>query len=443
MVAGEAVDVVGIAGRVATGGWLTEAVECVAHGRRCSVVEESSERDGEDAAAASSRFPHVSIAALGLVTVAAYGSAYYAFGVLLGPILDDTDWSEALVAGAFSASTLIGAFGAGIAGRLVDSHGARRVMLGGGLAGCLALMGAAWAPNVGVFVLAYAVGGGLLSAAGFYHVTQAAAARVSWGNPARGIMLLTLYGAFAGPIYLPVTGFLVEATDWRTTLLTLAGASMVGFVLAAVVLDGTRSTAAGRGPTPSIRESLNDPRARALMISALIGGVGLSTLMVYQVPLMVAAGLPLSTAAVVAGLRGFAQFGGRLGVMPLLSRVPAQRLLMGTYLLAGVAALLLSFSGTVPVAVVYVVIAGVAIGVWSPMEAIFANEVFPPERVATFLGTQRMIGGIGGSIGPVTAGILAETTGSRAPTIALVVVGTFAAATVLALAERRAKRVRA
>lgn len=399
-------------------------------------------RGGPNAAAAPSRFPHVSIAALGLVTVAAYGAAYYAFGVLLGPILDDTGWSEALVAGAFSASTLIGAFGAVVAGRLVDAYGARRVMLGGGLSGCVALMIAAWAPNVAVFVPAYAVGGGLLSAAGFYHVTQAAASRISSKDPARGIMLLTLYGAFAGPIYLPITGFLVEATDWRTTLMTLAAISLGGFALAASALDGTRSTAGKRWPTPSIRKALNDPLARGLMISALIGGVGLSTLMVYQVPLMVAAGLPLSTAAVVTGLRGFAQFGGRLGVMPLLSRVPAQRLLMGTYLLAGVAALLLSFSGTVPMAVVYVVIAGVAIGVWSPMEGIFANEVFPPERIATFLGTQRMIGGIGGAIGPVTAGILAETSGSRAPTIVLAALATFAAAAVLAMAERGARRVR-
>jgi len=39
MVAGERVDVVGMAGRVATGGCLTEPVQCVAHGRRCSVVE--------------------------------------------------------------------------------------------------------------------------------------------------------------------------------------------------------------------------------------------------------------------------------------------------------------------------------------------------------------------------------------------------------------------
>jgi MFS family permease len=66
------------------------------------------------------------------VAIAAYGAAFYAFGVLLGPILDDTDWSEAVVAGAFSASTLIGAFGAALAGRFVDAIGACTVMLVGG-----------------------------------------------------------------------------------------------------------------------------------------------------------------------------------------------------------------------------------------------------------------------------------------------------------------------
>ncbi len=396
----------------------------------------SGERGRDSVAPPAGGIPHVAIAALGLVTISVYGSTFYAFGVLLEPILDETGWSEPLVTGAFSAASLSGALAAGFVGRLVDAQGARRVMLVGGIAGCLALVAAARAPNVLLFAATYAAGGGLLSGVGFYHVTQASAARVAPRDPRRAIMLLTLYGAFAGPIYLPVTGFLVEATEWRTTLLALAISAAVGLLLAAAALDGQPSTSGRRGPTPSVWSSLADRRARALMISALVGSLGLSTLMVYQVPLMVAAGLPLATAASIAGLRGFAQFGGRVVVMGMIRRISPRRMLAATYLVGALAAVLLSVSGTVPLALLYIVVAGVGIGVWSPMEAIYASEVFPAERVATFLGTQRMIVGIGGAIGPVTAAVIAETSGSRGPTIVLMAVAAVAAAAILAAGER-------
>lgn len=393
----------------------------------------------EATSAATARVPHVTIAALGLVTIAAYGSAFYAFGVLLGPILDDTNWSEALVAGTFSASTLIGAFGAAVAGRLVDGIGARSVMLVGGLTGCLALVGAAAAPNLATFAVSYAIGGGLISATGFYHVTQAAAARASAADPPRAIMLLTLYGAFAGPIYLPITGFLVQATDWRITLNVLAAASAVGFIVAAAAVGRSAPAPRSVGPPTSIRVALRDTRARALLLSQLVGGIGISSLMVYQVPLMVAAGLPLTTAASVAGVRGFAQFAGRAGIIPIVPRTGSRPILTASYVLVGLSALLLSFSGSIPIALLYVTIAGVAVGVWSPIAAIYAHEIFPPERVATLLGTQRMIGGIGGAAGPLVAGIIAESTGSRAPTIVIIVLGGLAGAAILELGARRAR----
>ena len=388
---------------------------------------------------AAARVPHVTIAALGLVTIAAYGSAFYAFGVLLGPILDDTNWSEAAVAGTFSASTLIGAFGAAVAGRLVDGIGARTVMLVGGLTGCLALFGAASAPNLVTFGVAYAIGGGLISATGFYHVTQAAAARASSVDPPRAIMLLTLYGAFAGPIYLPITGFLVQATDWRMTLNVLAAASAVGFIVAAAAVGKTRPAPRGTGKPPSVRMALKDTRARALLLSQLIGGIGISSLMVYQVPLMVAAGLPLTTAASIAGVRGLAQFAGRAGIIPIVPRTGSRPILTASYILVGLSALLLSFSGNIPVALIYVTIAGIAVGVWSPVAAIYAHEIFPPERVATLLGTQRLVGGIGGAAGPLVAGIIAESTGSPVPTIVIIVLGGLAGAAILELGARRAR----
>ncbi len=394
-----------------------------------------SSTSGDTADEGGGGFPHVSIASLGLVTIVTYGAAFYAFGVLLGPMVDDTGWSEALIAGAFSVSTLIGAFGAGFAGRLADELGARRVIFIGGVGGALALAAAGLAPNIWLFVVAYGLGGGVLAAVGFYHMTQAAAARLATSDPARGIMLLTLYGAFAGPIYLPLTGVLVEATSWRTTLVILGLSAAIGLIVSVIPLrDGPRGGVPGQAPTP-VREALREPRARALLGAAFVGGIGVSVLLVYQVPLMVSAGLSLSAAASISGIRGFAQFGGRVAMVPLLPLVGARRSLVLSYFCAAAAVVLLGFSGTVPVALVYVVVAGIAVGVVAPVAGVYAHEIFPPERVATLMGTERMFGGLGGAIGPLTAGVLAETAGTRAPILVMAFVCALAAGVVLIIGE--------
>lgn len=393
--------------------------------------------DRAGAEARAERFPHLGIAALGLVTIVSYGAGFYAFGVLLGPIVDDTGWSEALIAAAFSVSTLLGAFGAGLAGRLADDHGARRVMLYGGVGGGLTLSAAGLVPNVWLFVLAFGVGAGVLAATGFYHMTQAAAARLSTSDPARGIMLLTLYGAFAGPIYLPLTGVLVEATTWRTSMVILGLSAAIGMAVSVWPLrDGVRAATDDLEPT-SVREALRDPRARALLAATLIGGIAVSVMLVYQVPLMVSAGLSLSAAATVSGVRGFAQFGGRLAMVPLLPLVGARRSLVLSYFFAAVAAVLLGFSGTVPVALVYVVVAGIAVGVVAPVGGVYAHEIFPPDRVATLMGTQRMFGGLGGALGPLAAGILAQSAGARGPVLAVAFLCASAAGVVLLLGQAR------
>ena len=62
------------------------------------------------------------------------------------------------------------------------------------------------------------------------------------------------------------------------------------------------------------------------MLASLISGAAVDIILVYQVPVMIAAGLPTGAAATIGGLRGFAQLGGRLPLSPLLgASVPGAR----------------------------------------------------------------------------------------------------------------------
>ena len=48
---------------------------------------------------------------------------------------------------------------------------------------------------------------------------------------AHGITVLTLFGAFASPIFLPLLGWVVTRTGWRPTLRGLAVAVGVAYVV--------------------------------------------------------------------------------------------------------------------------------------------------------------------------------------------------------------------
>ncbi len=368
------------------------------------------------------RLPHLTIGLLGLVTIAAYGAWYYAFGVLLDPILSDTGWPEGLVAATYSASTALGALGSVPAGRLIDRVGSRPAFAVAAVAASVGLVGASYAADPARFALGAVVGGASLQAFGFYHVTQTTAVRSAPDRPARAIAVLTIYGAFSSPIYLPLAATLVEATDWRTTLRLLALSTAMVLAVAAVAIrpppaggaDG-RATAEDRRREPAAGWSAvtrSGPARRYLVATSCIGlAVGL--VLVYQVPLMVGAGLPLATAAWMAGARGSAQLLGRLPLGWLLDRIEARAAVRLAFAAVTVGVAILAFAGNVAVALLYVVVAGFGIGATSPLQGIYADELFDREHLGASMGLLTMVFGLSTAVGPAVVGIVAGTVGSR------------------------------
>jgi len=144
------------------------------------------------------------IASLGLLTIVAYGSWYYGFGVLLDPIHQSEHWSRGALGGVFGAAILVNGIGAALGGRLLDANGPRQTFLLAALLGAGGLRAASAQHSLVGFGLAYAAGGGGIGALGFYHVTQAAAARTTPARSSQAIARLTIIGALpstpSGPL---------------------------------------------------------------------------------------------------------------------------------------------------------------------------------------------------------------------------------------------------
>jgi predicted MFS family arabinose efflux permease len=364
--------------------------------------------------------PRGRIAVLGIITIAVYGSWFYSFGVLLDPIIEDTGWSEPAVAAVFSSSTVIAGLGALVGGWLLDRLGSRFVFGVAGVVGGGALLAAAGATSAPLFALSGAVGGGVLASLGFYHVTQTAAVRVSPRSEDRAIAVLTIWGAFASAIYIPLSAWLVTAVGWRTTLRILALSTAVALLVGAVVIDTRR---AGSGERPAILEgvgrAVRSNSVRRLLTSQTLAGIGVGTILVYQVPAMTSAGLALAAASFWAGFRGFAQLGGRLPLMPLVRRVGVVGSLRIAYTAIAVGSLALAFSGNQILAGTYAIVAGFGIGAVSPLIGMHSKNVFGESSLGTGMGLVSLMFLLASAIGPVAAAWVADTTGSRAIPVAV------------------------
>jgi len=233
----------------------------------------------------SNRQTHIwgSVVLLGLTTIGAYGVAYYAIGVLIPAIADDTGWRAGSLATAFSLGLLLQGGVALCLGRLFDRWGSV-LAFGASLGiGAPLLFVASFAAEPWQFILAWTLGAASIGGGLYYNVTMPALGRLFPERRATALSGLTLLGAFASPIFYPLAAALIELMGWRSTLRVLV-ALLVAIVLPAVLLvraPGGRSVRVSQ-PSGSLATALSAPAVyRALVVVALAAFAN-SAVMLHQ-----------------------------------------------------------------------------------------------------------------------------------------------------------------
>jgi MFS family permease len=380
---------------------------------------------------------------LGVLSIVAFGSWFYGFGVLIEPIRADTGWTETVLTGTYGGSLLLTGLGAAVGGGIIDRRGGRSLFVTAAVVASASLAAASYARYPAAFAAMGALAGGTIGAAGYYHATQAVIGQVAPAARTRGMTGLTLWGAFASPVFLPALGAAVIAVGWRTTTRALAVAVGVAFAGAAWSLPrdtGPPVASPSRGALlAGLRRTSGIPAVRRLYTAGLAAGVGSTLLLLYQVPAMVAAGLSLATASSLAGARGVVQLAGRVPLPPVVRRVGAWRALRWSLLLAAAGAVILPAAGDLPTALAFTVVAGVAIGALAALEGIYAAEITDPDLLGTTLGAYSLVRGLGAALGPLAGGVLVDATGSRTVTLVAAAVMLVTAAAVLGRPPRPAQ----
>jgi MFS family permease len=384
------------------------------------------------------------LAVLCLTEITSWGVLFYAFPVLVPAIARDTGWSSAALTAALSIALLVSALTGLAVGRVLDRHGPRWLMTAGSVAGVAAVVLIATAPSLPWFFLGW-VGAGLAMAATFYPPAFAALTRWYGQNRVRALATLTLVAGFASTVFAPLTALLAVNLGWRNTYLVLA------VVLAVITVPG--HWLGLRRPWPPVTTDATTPTrrsrdARSPAFVALVAAFSLTALGTYAVVVNLVAllserGLSTGTAAIALGLGGAGQVAGRLGFATLVNRTGVRtRTAVVIVILAATTTLLGAL--TSPAALIVAsVLAGMARGVFTLLQATAVADRWGPAGYGRLSGLLSAPLTIMSAVAPYTGAVLAAVTGSYSTAFVVLGVVTVAAVPVSfaarpAVAEARA-----
>lgn len=358
--------------------------------------------------------------ALGILTIVVYGTWFYGFGVLFEDLTVVHRVSSGTLGLTYGAANLLAGAGAIATGRRLDTIGPRAVLgIIGPIGACIYAASANFSGTT--FLIAYALGGGVMGACGFYSFTQPLAVRTVDSDAARAITRLTIWGALSSPIMIPLTEALRTRFGWESAIRFPALVTSIVFVTcAAICVPRTASAPAKEKLGGTLRMAARDWRLRRFTLAAFLSGIAASTLLVYQVPTMTWAGTTSSVAAGFASARGLMQLAGRLPLVPAMKRFGAPRLMITARALLGVGALLLLGSGHWAIAIIYVAIAGITIGALSALDGVIARSVIGTENLGAIMGGVGLVSTLGGSLGPILGGQLRDAFDSPVASMLLV-----------------------
>ena len=266
----------------------------------------------------------ISVNALGITQVTAWGTSYYCLGVLAKPIAGDTGWATSTIFLGFSVALVVMGVISTTVGRLIDRLGARTVMCAGTVVVSAGLLWLSQVGSVAGYLAAWVVIGVGMRCC-LYDAAFAALVQVVPSRGRLAISYLTLYGAYASTVFWVIGHYLNVAYGWRGTLAIFALVNLAiclplnwfGLSRREAPLD-PKTAAAAKPAAAKVEEGpvlTGRRRTIAIALFALVmslNGFVFGVVSLQLVPLLEAAGLTAAAAVWVASLKGHGQFGGRV-----------------------------------------------------------------------------------------------------------------------------------
>ncbi|KQW86237.1 hypothetical protein ASC89_04080 [Devosia sp. Root413D1] len=369
----------------------------------------------------SKHYGWVVVAAGALITCVAMG-AMFALPVYLQPMAEDTGWSRAGISAAMTVGFIVmGVSGFGW-GTLSDRIGARpvvlmaTVLLGAGL-----LLGSQ-ASDLLVFQFAY---GGLVGAAGGAYFAPIISTTLGWfdKNRSLAVSLVSIGGGIAPMVITPFASYLIEATGWRSAMLSIAIGALIVIVPAALLIRRAPTlTEPEPAPTPSAAaqpkrastgwSALRTPQFVVLASVFFLCCAAHSGPIFHTVSYAMICGASALAAASIYSVEGLAGLFGRLIFGVLADRLGVRKVIVGGLVLQAVGIYTYIYVSELPQFYALAAVLGLAYGGVMPLYSVLARDYFSPRVMGTVLGGMVMTSSIGMAFGPVGGGWLYDTFGT-------------------------------
>jgi predicted MFS family arabinose efflux permease len=359
----------------------------------------------------------VVISALGIAQILAWGTSFYFPAVFATAIVADTGWSLGWVVSGTSIGLLVAGLISPQVGRIIDRHGGRPVLLASSLFYAVGLAGAGLAPNLPLYLIAWALIG-LGMGTGLYDAVFAALGRL-YGSGARGpITNLTLFGGFASTICWPLSAFMIDHVGWRAACLIYAAMHLaIALPLQMAVVKRSAPVAApaaqDASPLPNTPPRIENETtifallAVMLSISAGIGSIVIVNFMIF----LQARGVDYAVAVSLGTLFGPAQVGARVIERLFGNRYhPIWTMVASCGLMAFGLIMLL---GSFPLLLLIILIYGAGYGISWIGRGTLPLALFGPERFPRLMGKLAFPSLIVQAAAPSAGAWLIETSGAH------------------------------
>lgn len=373
--------------------------------------------------AASKRW---TVARLGTAQTLAWASSYYLPAMLAVPMARDLGVATPTVFAAFSVALIVSALLGPLAGRAIDRHGGRPVLVGTNLLFAAALAGMALAQGpVGLFAAWVLMG--VAMGSGLYEAAFATLVRL-YGQGARGAITgITLIAGFASTVGWPLSAWMEVQWGWRgacagwAALHLLVGVPLNGWLprIAPEEVGPTPAAVAPSAPAATTATPASPTPDHALRTTVLLSFVFAvtwftSTAMAAHLPrLLQASGTSLQAAVAMAALVGPAQVAARLLEFGFLRRLHP---LLSAQLAAAahpVGAVLLMVVGG-PAAAVFTVLHGAGNGILTIAKGTLPLVLFGPAGYGARQGLMMVPARVAQAFAPVLFGMLLDGVGVAA-----------------------------
>lgn len=358
-----------------------------------------------------------------LTETVSWGILHYAFSALLVPMQQEFAWSATAITGAYSLSMLIAGLAAPIIGRWVDVHGPRALMTTGSVLGTLLVLAWSRIQTLTGFYFLW-IGIGLASAATLYEPAFTTLTRWFERDRAKAMLIVTIAAGFASTIFLPLTGWLVETSGWRSALIILAVLLGVTTIPAHALLlrrgpedlgllpDGKCSATNNAGVVGESRVSrgtptnvMRDADFRWMTLAFFLHTLALIAISVHLIAYLTERGDGAIFAATVAGLIGAAQVAARIVTTLLDQRVSLVTLTAIVFLLQAVTLVILVAWHHPAGVIAAVVLLGMGRGAVTLIRPSLIVDLYGRAHFGAINGIQALVVTSGRALAPVAAGI--------------------------------------